>query len=613
MIYTPLTTIFFTISFIALSFLIRSIYPYQNTLCVLFRRICAMILALRPRIPASEHAWNDTEAQDPTESPGSLVSFHEIHSKSQLSISVKESVRPRASCVQWLFFWFFFYLWIWSGLRALYYMMFWWYLASSRIHGSKQLLTQRELDCLGHYALYRSSASKMWFLVTFHVLSITALSAADMILFPLTYELSRLVRNRMDRGPVKETRQVFFYFCCVQSFLFVFLLIQITLILVYHRYEMHAEDCITAVYLLQLAGLAYMLVTLLYLRNHRRNYEVVQGAFALSPLYSRLKVILLIYSIFSCVFQMSYLFTRYVGVVVLEYVGITLVCFSITGLAMAVCMGCSQSYVLSLLHRYFPSDVPQDNVVHPFGSIQLLSAKEKDSGVLPDTRDSINRFTADVTWPVFVCTDIESSSRLWAIENGEIMQEATRIHDAIMRNLLPRFCGYEIATRGDAFQLAFQSIKNAVEYCLTVQLELLHAVWPQALHNLIPSTRRERVGRRQLLFSGLRVRMGIHDAHSSEGVLVRDVHPVTGKTMYTGVSESIVNEVTDLACGGQILIAQRIASWLCVHHAVICPSFHLIWSRRHRIIHTDDVVFSEGLELYSVLPNSLQKRQKHFG
>lgn len=313
---------------------------------------------------------------------------------------------------------------------------------------------------------------------------------------------------------------------------------------------------------------------------------------------------------------MSYIITRYVGVAVLEYIGITLVCFSITGLAMAICMGCSQSCVLTLLRRYFPSDVPQDNVVHPFGSTQLLTGERvavKDQCVLLETRDSIDRNTTDWVWPVFVCTDIESSSRLWGIGNGDIMQEATRIHDAIMRNLLPRFCGYEIATRGDAFQLAFHSIKNAVEYCLTVQLELLHAVWPQALHNLIPSTRRERIGTRRLLFSGLRVRMGIHDAHSSEGVLVRDVHPVTGKTMYTGVSESIVNEVTDLACGGQILIAQRIASWLCIHHSVVCPPFHLIWSRRHRIIHTDDVVFSEGLELYSVLPNSLQKRQKYFG
>lgn len=292
MIYTPLTTIFFTISFIAMSFLIRSIYPYQSTLWEVLTRFCAKITAFRTRLSSLEHVRNDTEAQEPTESPNSLISFHEMQSKSQLSTCEKESDRPRASCVQWLFFWFFFYLWIWSGFRALYYMTFWWYIASRNMNDPMQLLTQRELDCLGHYALYRSSASRMWFLVTLQVLSLASLFAADMILFPLTYELSRLIRNRMDRGPVRENRQVFFYFYCVHSILFVFLLIQIILILVRRQYQTHAENCTTAVYLLQFAGLTYMLVTLLYLRNHRRNYEVVQGAFTLSPLYSRLKVML---------------------------------------------------------------------------------------------------------------------------------------------------------------------------------------------------------------------------------------------------------------------------------------------------------------------------------
>ncbi|KAJ0388811.1 hypothetical protein ATCC90586_010484 [Pythium insidiosum] len=94
---------------------------------------------------------------------------------------------------------------------------------------------------------------------------------------------------------------------------------------------------------------------------------------------------------------------------------------------------------------------------------------------------------------------------------------------------MPKHRGYEITTVGDAFQLAFHSIKDAVEYCMDVQLQLLMAKWPKELHEAVPATHRVRSGRR-LIFSGLRVRMGIHDATEAEGALVRGTHAVTGKT-----------------------------------------------------------------------------------
>lgn len=96
------------------------------------------------------------------------------------------------------------------------------------------------------------------------------------------------------------------------------------------------------------------------------------------------------------------------------------------------------------------------------------------------------------------------------------MQQATHIHDNIMRGLLPAYRGYEITTAGDSFQLAFHTIQEAVEYCLDTQIQLLNAKWPKELHGLVPATRKVRVGTKTI-FRGLRVRMGIHDAVGSEG------------------------------------------------------------------------------------------------
>ena len=44
-----------------------------------------------------------------------------------------------------------------------------------------------------------------------------------------------------------------------------------------------------------------------------------------------------------------------------------------------------------------------------------------------------------------------------------------------------RHYGYEVATEGDAFVLAFHCPLDAVAWCLSVQHALLSADWPEAL------------------------------------------------------------------------------------------------------------------------------------
>ncbi|KAF4030666.1 putative adenylate cyclase [CHAIN 0] [Phytophthora infestans] len=68
------------------------------------------------------------------------------------------------------------------------------------------------------------------------------------------------------------------------------------------------------------------------------------------------------------------------------------------------------------------------------------------------------------------------------------MRRANDIHKDIIRGSLAQFRGCETPTAGDAFQLAFFIIKEAVELCIQVQMHLLSAQWLKKLHNHIPST-----------------------------------------------------------------------------------------------------------------------------
>ena len=51
-----------------------------------------------------------------------------------------------------------------------------------------------------------------------------------------------------------------------------------------------------------------------------------------------------------------------------------------------------------------------------------------------------------------------------------------------MRDYLKVVNGYEVKTEGDAFMVSFWEVKDAVDWCVTVQLLLLNeANWPEAI------------------------------------------------------------------------------------------------------------------------------------
>ncbi|KAL3161919.1 hypothetical protein ABBQ38_009004 [Trebouxia sp. C0009 RCD-2024] len=166
-----------------------------------------------------------------------------------------------------------------------------------------------------------------------------------------------------------------------------------------------------------------------------------------------------------------------------------------------------------------------------------------------------------------VQSDIEGSTEIWEWDS-QVMQRALDTHDTVLRALLARYYGYEVTTEGDSFTMAFHDPVDAVRYCLHVQQRLLKEQWPIKLaeHHM---ARTVSIGDLegngpggQVLFNGLRVRMAINT-----GVPARvRTHDVTKQVEYIGDVQNLVEKLSDLPAGGQVLMGpltyQRIYSRL---------------------------------------------------
>jgi class 3 adenylate cyclase len=300
----------------------------------------------------------------------------------------------------------------------------------------------------------------------------------------------------------------------------------------------------------------------------------------------------LAYSLLAVQFQVSMVVINFYGVsphtTVLDYVGVSLLVYNTSGLALSITTSCSQACVFSACAPCLPEDFEAEFLQHRF--------------TVPTDED----LEAPTSNPVFVYTDIQSSTALWN-QSGEMMSAATELHDSILRSSLLKHHGYEITTVGDAFQVAFRTIGDAISYCLNVQLQLLVAKWPKELQDAIPATAKERY-RRRVIFNGLRVRMGIHDASSQDGVLVQDVHAVTGKATYVGVSEMIAEFVGDLGSGGQILVTDRVAAWLRHHRSELSVDVFMEYVGKYTVPQINDA----SVNVYQILPVMLAARAHTF-
>ncbi|KAF4038593.1 Adenylate and Guanylate cyclase catalytic domain [Phytophthora infestans] len=521
-------------------------------------------------------------------------------------VSLRRSWDLHVSSVRWLFFFFFLYLWLWSSTRVLYLLWVSFYpietttsdYASSSSNEDEVIYDR--YSSMGIYTVLQLEETHDAFATALLCFGDAALFAVALWMFPLTYELSNIAAKSMDRGAEKERKQIRLYAWSVHSVVVVFAGVEMALAIGYQGYTQYTQRCLLSVYFVQFFSFLYMIWLIVRLKIRGRKYENVQGQFVTSPVYQRLKRIMIVYALFSLQYQLASV-VMYASTdnedKLLDFISVSLIVYHLSGLALAVTTMCSQACVLNMCRSCLPDDV-EAQIQSRFMQGDLLSPR--------DTQVLMESAEPPLVNPVFVFTDVESSSALWAVGDGLVMQRATEIHDNILRASLMKYRGYEITTAGDAFQLAFHTVREAVEYCLDVQLQLLVANWPKELHGMLPATRKQRAGHR-LIFGGLRVRMGIHDAVDADGALILDVHAVTGKMIYTGASEVIANEIGDLGDGGQILVTKRVADWLVMYEDLVAIDFIV-----DRVGEYSIPQIKAKLEVYQVLPEVLSGRKKMF-
>ncbi|SCV03528.1 LAMI_0H08878g1_1 [Lachancea mirantina] len=147
-----------------------------------------------------------------------------------------------------------------------------------------------------------------------------------------------------------------------------------------------------------------------------------------------------------------------------------------------------------------------------------------------------------------VFTDIKNSTFLWELF-PDAMRSAIKIHNDIMRRNLRIFGGYEVKTEGDAFMVAFPTPITALVWCLSVQLKLLDAEWPEEITSIQGGCLiTDKLGKK--IYLGLCVRMGIH-----WGCPVPELDVVTQRMDYLGPVVNKAARVSGVADGGQITLS----------------------------------------------------------
>ncbi|KXZ57034.1 hypothetical protein GPECTOR_1g95 [Gonium pectorale] len=98
-------------------------------------------------------------------------------------------------------------------------------------------------------------------------------------------------------------------------------------------------------------------------------------------------------------------------------------------------------------------------------------------------RDLLGRVRAPRAGPdtTLLISDVQSSTRLWEQLPVPVMDTALKIHHDTFRLLLQKFNGYESATEGDSFILAFADPASAVAFASACQVALMLQPWPSEL------------------------------------------------------------------------------------------------------------------------------------
>jgi class 3 adenylate cyclase len=149
---------------------------------------------------------------------------------------------------------------------------------------------------------------------------------------------------------------------------------------------------------------------------------------------------------------------------------------------------------------------------------------------------------------VLAFTDVQNSTKLWS-NLGNDMAKALKIHNMVIRKLIEQYEGYEVKTQGDSFMVCFEDPIRAVMWALHVQKELVQQRWDPVLTRAF-DCRIEFNESEQIVFNGLRVRMGLHFGYAE-----RMYDKVTKRYDYFGSTVNCAARVESEAKGGQVFVS----------------------------------------------------------
>ena len=151
-----------------------------------------------------------------------------------------------------------------------------------------------------------------------------------------------------------------------------------------------------------------------------------------------------------------------------------------------------------------------------------------------------------------VFTDIRSSVSIWeSAPDG--MRAGMRIHNAVLRDVLLRFGGYEVKTIGDAFMISFTHPTEGVRFGLSAHEQLRDADWPTSLTDNAPVC-----AENGSLWGGLTIRVGVNS-----GPVTIEQNPLTGRADYFGHTVNIAARLESACQPGAVAIRSDLWNTSC--------------------------------------------------
>lgn len=198
----------------------------------------------------------------------------------------------RVSAVRFVIFFFFVYLWLWSLFRGIFHVDLLLMSDATLEDQFQGVASQADFDALGLRGIAQiSNVTRPWMSFIL-VMGDTALMGSSLWMFPMTWELSKLARKSMDRGPMRERETARFYCKWVHVLIVIFFLAESGYTVYNHGFNTRSYRILISGNMIQAILLLYVVYVLISLKCSGRKYEAIHGAHVLSPLYKRIKGIM---------------------------------------------------------------------------------------------------------------------------------------------------------------------------------------------------------------------------------------------------------------------------------------------------------------------------------